>query len=194
MFEEPFKLVLGLLTGVVFGFLLQKGRVAKYEVILGQLLLKDWTVVKIMLTAVAVGAVGVYALSAWGWTSLQVKPLQVGGIVVGAVLFGIGMAVLGYCPGTTVAACGEGRRDAMAGLAGMFVGAAAYVLAWPVLRPLIGAGGNLGKLTLPQISHLSPWFWIGLLMLAVLILRALIARRYERSRSDEMSGAPPRLV
>jgi uncharacterized protein len=194
MFEEPVKLLLGLLTGIAFGFLLQKGRVAKYEVILGQLLLKDWTVAKIMLTAVAVGAVGVYAMSAFGWTSLQIKPLQVGGIVIGAMLFGMGMAVLGYCPGTTVAACGEGRRDALAGLVGMLVGAAAYVLAWPVLRPLIGAGGNLGKLTLPQISHLSPWFWIGGLLLTLLAIRVLIARRYERSHPDGMAGTPPQMA
>ena len=52
MFESPEQLVLGLITGVAFGFLLQKGRVAKYQTILGQLLLKDWTVVKIMATAV----------------------------------------------------------------------------------------------------------------------------------------------
>ena len=62
MFDSPDKLALGLLTGIVFGFLLQKGRAAKYHVIVGQFLLKDWTVVKIMLTAVILGSVGVYAL------------------------------------------------------------------------------------------------------------------------------------
>jgi uncharacterized membrane protein YedE/YeeE len=195
MFEEPVRLLLGLLTGIVFGFLLQKGRVAKYEVILGQFLLRDWTVLKIMLTAVAVGAVGIYAMTALAWTTLQVKPLQVGGIIIGAILFGIGMAVLGYCPGTTVAACGEGRRDAMAGLVGMLVGAAVYVLAWPVLRRLIGAGGNFGKITMPEISHVSPWLWIGILVLAVLVLRVLIARRYERSHPDgSVTGTPPQMA
>jgi len=193
MFDEPLRLLLGLITGLVFGFLLQKGRVAKYEVILGQLLLRDWTVLKIMLTAVAVGAAGVYAMTALGWTSLQIKPLQVGGIVIGALLFGAGMAVLGYCPGTTVAACGEGRRDAMAGLVGMLIGAAAYVLAWPVLRPLIGAGGDFGKITLPQLTHLSPWFWIGILVLAVIALRVLMARRYEESHPGA-AGAPPQMA
>ena len=67
MFDSADKLALGLLTGIVFGFLLQKGRVAKYEVIVGQFLFKDWTVVKTMGTAVVVGAVGVHALIAI-WT------------------------------------------------------------------------------------------------------------------------------
>lgn len=62
MFAEPRALVAGLLMGIVFGLLLQKGRVAKYPVIVGQFLLRDWTVLKIMATAVVVGSIGVYAL------------------------------------------------------------------------------------------------------------------------------------
>ena len=66
MFDSPDKLILGLVTGIAFGFLLQKGRVAKFEVIVGQFLFRDWTVVKTMGTAVVVGAIGVYALVAYG--------------------------------------------------------------------------------------------------------------------------------
>lgn len=62
MFDPPLRLLLGLPTGIALGFLLQKGRAAKHHVIIGQFLLKDWTVVKIMATAVVVGAIGVYAL------------------------------------------------------------------------------------------------------------------------------------
>lgn len=61
MFDPIWKLTIGLVTGILFGVLLQKGRVAKYEVILGQFLLKDWTVVRIMGTAIVVGAIGIYA-------------------------------------------------------------------------------------------------------------------------------------
>ncbi len=106
MFDSPEKLALGLLTGIVFGFLLQKGRAAKYHVIVGQFLLKDWTVVKIMLTAVLVGSVGVYALVQTDWASLHIRPALLGGVLLGGVCFGIGIVVFGYCPGTSVAACG----------------------------------------------------------------------------------------
>ncbi len=88
MFDEPTKLALGLLTGIVFGFLLQKGRAAKFHVIIGQFLLKDWTVVKIMGTAVIVGTVGVYALVAMDLASLQIKPMLLGGVLLGALCFG----------------------------------------------------------------------------------------------------------
>jgi len=160
MFDEPTKLALGLLTGIVFGFLLQKGRAAKFHVIIGQFLLKDWTVVKIMGTAVVVGSVGVYALVTMDMASLHVKPLLLGGVLLGAVCFGVGMAVFGYCPGTSVAACGEGRRDAMVGVLGMLVGAGVYVALFPLLQPVIKSLGDMGETTLPQLTGTSPWPWV----------------------------------
>lgn len=161
MFDSPEKLLLGLATGILFGFLLQKGRVAKFSVIVGQFLLKDWTVVKIMGTAVVVGSVGIYALVAAGQASLHVKPLLLGGVLLGGALFGAGMTVLGYCPGTTVAACGEGRRDAMVGVLGMLAGALAFVAAWPALQPVVKGLGDAGKVTLPGLTGTSPWLWIA---------------------------------
>ena len=100
MFDTPERLLLGLVTGVLFGVLLQKGRVAKFPVIVGQFVLKDWTVVKVMGTAVVVGSLGVYDLVASGHAHLHVKPFLLGGVLAGGVCFGVG-----------VAACGEAGRD-----------------------------------------------------------------------------------
>jgi len=165
MFDPPTKLLLGFLTGIGFGFLLQKGRAAKYTVIMGQFLLKDWTVVKIMLTAVVVGAIGVWALVNSGGATLHVKPAAVGGVLFGGLLFGVGIAVFGLCPGTSVAACGEGRRDAFFGVAGMLLGAGVYVAGYAAWQPLINAFADWGKVTLPQVTGTSPWLWIAGLVL-----------------------------
>ena len=164
MFDSPPKLLLGLVTGIVFGVLLQKGRVSKFEVIVGQFLFKDWTVVRMMGTAVVVGSVGVFALVAADLASLHIRPMLLGGVLLGAVLFGIGMAVFGYCPGTSVAGCGEGRRDAMIGVLGMFAGAAMFVVFYEQLQPVIQALGDWGKITLPDITNTSPWLWVSLLV------------------------------
>jgi uncharacterized membrane protein YedE/YeeE len=160
MFDPIWKLALGFVTGIVFGILLQKGRVAKFRVIVGQFLFQDWTVVKVMGTAVVVGAIGIYALLPTEAVSLHIKPLMWGGVVLGGALFGAGMAIFGYCPGTSVAACGEGRRDAMVGVLGMIVGAGIYVASYPFLSPLIKSFGNEGEVTLPQLTSTSPWLWI----------------------------------
>lgn len=188
MFDAPDKLLLGLATGIVFGVLLQKGSVAKFPVIVGQFLLNDWTVVKIMGTAVVVGAIGVYALVAAGHASLHVRPLLLGGVLLGGVLFGVGLAVLGYCPGTTVAACGEGRRDAAAGVAGMFAGALAFVAAWPALQPVIKGLGDYGTLTLPDLTGTSPWLWIAALGVAGIAGALLLRGRRTAAAPDRPAG------
>lgn len=176
MFDSAEKLALGLLTGIIFGFLLQKGRVAKFEVIVGQFLFKDWTVVKTMGTAVVVGAVGVYTLVAADLASLHIRPALLGGVLAGAACFGVGMAVLGYCPGTSVAACGEGRRDAMSGVAGMFTGALLFVLLYPALQPVINGLGDLGKVTIPELTDSSPWLWVAALAVGGVISFLIAAR------------------
>ena len=177
MFDSPIRLLLGLLTGIVFGFLLQKGRVGKFDVIVGQLLLRDWTVVKIMATAVAVGSVGVWALVSAGLATLHVKPALLGGVLVGGLFFGLGLAVLGYCPGTGVAASGAGHRDAMVGVGGMACGALLYVLGYRWLKPMIGSIADWGKLTLPEATSSSPWPWVAALVLGLAALLAWIEKR-----------------
>ena len=132
--------------------------------IVGQFLFKDWTVVKMMGTAVVVGAVGVYALVMADMASLHIRPMLIGGVLVGAVCFGIGMAVFGYCPGTSVAGCGEGRRDAMVGVLGMFAGAALFVALYEQLTAVIKGLGDWGKITLPEVTQTSPWLWVTLLV------------------------------
>jgi uncharacterized protein len=146
------KRLLGFATGLAFGALLQRGRLSRHEVIARQLLLRDDYVAKTMATAVAVGAVGLHVLERKGITAKDVKPMKVGGVTLGAVLFGTGLAVAGYCPGTSVAALGEGRRDALATVVGMLAGAGVFVALYPRLVPIIDAGGDLGKRTLPSLA------------------------------------------
>jgi len=138
MFEvEPLsELLLGLATGLAFGFLLQKGRVAKYQTILGQLLLKDWTTFKIMITAIVTGSIGVYFLVEKGAANLDVWPFQPAAMLLGAGLFGIGLALIGYCPGTGMAGAGEGSRDAMVGVFGMITGAGVLVVGYNAFEPV----------------------------------------------------------
>ena len=198
MFDTPDRLLLGLFTGILFGILLQKGQVAKFSVIVGQFILKDWTVAKVMGIAVVVGTVGVYALVAMGQASLHVKPFLLGGVLIGGVCFGVGMAVFGYCPGTSVAACGEGKPDAMVGVLGMLAGALAFVAAFPALQPLIKGLGDMGKLTLPESTGTSPWLWVaGLVGFGLAALALLPGRPRAVASERDVNGetrCPGRLV
>jgi uncharacterized protein len=177
------KLMLGLLTGLVFGFLLQKGRVTKYQVIVGQFLLRDFTVLKVMLSAVVVGGAGVYTLRALGLAQLHVKPAQLVAVAVGGLVFGVGMALLGYCPGTGVAAAAEGRRDGLAGLAGMFAGALLFAECYAWFSRTVSTWMNLGPVTLPELTHLPSWVVIAIIGAVALALFRWIEGIERRART-----------
>lgn len=152
------QLVIGLISGIVFGFLLQKGRVTKYEVIIGQLLLTDFTVVKVMLSAVITGMLGVYFLRTIGMAQLRIKPGSIGKSIIGGLIFGVGFALLGYCPGTMLGAVGEGSLDALfGGVIGMLIGTWIFAAIYPLLEKTILNKGDFGDMTLPRLFDVNPW-------------------------------------
>ncbi|MCB1114353.1 MAG: YeeE/YedE family protein [Chlamydiia bacterium] len=174
----------GLIAGLFFGFLLRKGHVSRFDVIVGQFKLQDFTVVKIMLTAVVVGSIGVYAMSSfWGVEILHIKPLTVWGNLLGGLIFGVGMALMGLCPGTCVAALGEGTSHAVWGFLGMLVGTWLYALVYDDVKALILDKLTYGKETLPMATNLSPWWFIGGTLVFALILFSLI-EKYESTKKS----------
>ena len=121
--ESKTRLAKGLGTGIIFGFLLHRGGVTDYNVLVGQLLLEDFTVAKIILTAIVVGMFGVYFLSDRDIIELKPKSGSLRRTIPGGLIFGAGFALLGYCPGTIAGAIGHGSLDALIpGLLGIFTG------------------------------------------------------------------------
>ncbi len=170
-------LITGLLTGLVFGFLLQRGAVTRFRTIVGQFLWTDHTVLRTMLTAVVVGSIGVYAMHQLWDVPLHLKSATLLANALGGLIFGIGMAVLGYCPGTGVGAMGEGSRHAIFGVLGMLTGAALYAEVYPWVKATILPVGDLGKTTLAVQTGLSPWIIILVLAAAAGALFAILACR-----------------
>lgn len=164
------ELIYGAVTGIIFGFLLQKGRVLRYDKQLGALRLMDMTIVKFMFSTVLVAMVGVYLLKDLGLVKLAIKPTVLGGNIVGGLLFGLGWGLFGYCPGTAVGALGEGRYDTIWGLLGMLVGAAAYAEAYPTLKTSVLKWGDFGKLTLPQLVGVNHWVVIAVFVIGGILM------------------------
>jgi len=161
-------LLYGLATGILFGILLQRSEVIRYDRQLGALRLKDFTILKFMLSAVAVAMVGTYILKDMGLAKLSVKPMILGAVIPGGILFGIGWALLGYCPGTSAGALGEGRIDAFWGILGMLAGAGIYAEAYPVLKRTLLAWGDFGKITIPEVLGVNHWVVIAAFVIAIL--------------------------
>jgi hypothetical protein len=170
--KEKSSLLWGLAFGIVFGFLLQKGGATKYDVIIGQLLLNDFTVLKIMLSAVLTGLIGIYAMKTLGLVELYPKSGSFAKNIIGGLIFGVGFAVIGYCPGTIAGAIGNGYLDALVGgLPGILIGAGLFAALYPRLSQGILEKGDFGDLTLPRLFKVNDW--IVVVPVAVLIFLLL---------------------
>lgn len=165
-------LVLGAGAGCVFGFLLQKGGAANFDILQGVLLLESFVVVKIMLTAITVGMVAFQLLARRGLVEPKVQETAYVSNVVGGLVFGAGFALLAYCPGTDVAAVGQGNLDALVGIAGLVLGS--YLFALTSRRRDLSSLGKRGKLTMPEVLHVSRGSFVAVAVLLLLGMLALV--------------------
>lgn len=170
------ELLLGLFTGFIFGFLLQKGRVLRFEKQVGFLRLMDMTIIKFMFSAIIVGMVGIYLLNDLGIISLKLKATHLGAQIIGGLLFGIGWAIQGYCPGTSVGALAEGRWHAIWAVLGMLTGAAIYAETYPALKNTVIAWGSYGKISIPELLHINHWIIIAIFIAIVFGLFSLFKK------------------
>jgi len=171
-------LLYGLLTGIIFGFLMQKAQVLRYDKQIGALRLQDFTIVKFMLSSVIVSMVGIYLLVDLGLIELSIKATSLGGNIVGGLIFGIGWALVGYCPATGAGALGEGRWDAAFGLVGMLFGAAVYAEVYPVMKTTVLTWGNLGKITLYGVLGINHW----IVIIVLIVLFVGLFRWFEKKK------------
>ena len=116
LFEPIGSLILGSLMGFVFGFLLRKAYVSRFDTIVKQLIIKDFTVMKVIFTAIIVGSIGIYFMKIFGWVALELSKASFLAVIFGGTIFGIGMAITGYCPGTAIASLADGSKDMIYGL------------------------------------------------------------------------------
>jgi hypothetical protein len=170
----------GIVFGFIFGFLLQKGGVGTYHILIGQLLFQDWTVAKIMGTAIVVGMIGIFPLHHFGKVNLHLKPTKLASNITGGLLFGVGFALVGYCPGTAAAAVGQGSWDALFAMAGLVVGSWVFAEMSGTLKQTIEKVGDFGKLTFFDVLPLPRWvvimFAVVLLMVFLFVLETFSGR------------------
>jgi hypothetical protein len=177
-------IVSGLLMGLVFGFALEKSRVFEPGMIVGQMQLRNWIMLKIFLSAVATGAVLLAVLNGFGMAKLQPKAALYAADIVGGLILGSGIALAGACPGTTLAQIGAGYRDAFFTLLGGFAGAVAFSYAQPWLAAsLIGTGPKLIFTDLFGIPY-----WQGALALAAIIVVALVLMERLRPWREDLGA------
>jgi hypothetical protein len=165
-------IAIGLLMGTAFGFALEKSRVFEPGIIVGQMQLRNFVMLKVFITAVATGAVVLAVLNGFGFVKLHPKAALYAADVIGGLLLGAGITLAGACPGTTLAQVGAGYRDAIFTLVGGIAGAVAYSYVQPALAKTFLAQGD-GKILFTDLAG-AP-YWAGAISLAALLVVALVA-------------------
>jgi uncharacterized membrane protein YedE/YeeE len=149
-------LLLGLVTGIGFGFALHRAGFKRPNLVQRGLWFRDFTMVQVMLTAIVFGLIGMYVMGAIApeLVHFKIKPLYMLGVVVGGLLFGAGIALAGYCPGTAMVGLASGRGEAAMAVLGALAGAAAYIFAYPALKPILIEPASFGRVTIPTMLGL----------------------------------------
>ena len=161
-------LIVGLLTGMAFGAILQRVGASSFEMIVNMLRLKNLTVLKFFFLAMATGSLGIYTLDSVGTAHIGIAPLYLLGITAGGLIFGVGWAISGYCPGTSLVAMGEGKIDAAITVLGGLVGALVLALTWDWIKPLLVDPLNFNA-NLPDVLGVKP------LLVAIVLTAAIVA-------------------
>ncbi|HEY3371726.1 MAG TPA: YeeE/YedE thiosulfate transporter family protein [Prolixibacteraceae bacterium] len=171
-----------LLFGFLFGAILQSAKLNKYNTISGMARLEDYTVAKAIAVAVGVGAILLSIEIGLGYASFHVKPVLLVGIGIGGLIFGVGMAILGYCPGTLPVSLGEGSMDALVGIIGGICGGIAYTLIQPSIQGMLGP--DLGKHSLQSALGGGTLYYILVFIFGlVLVGIAFLLNKIERKNS-----------
>lgn len=185
-------MVSGLVCGVLFGIALENAGFGSPCKLTGQFRLSDWSVLKVMFTAIVVAAAGLLGLQAMGWMaadSVFVPSAMLVAAAVGGLLVGAGFAVGGYCPGTSVVGLFSGRLDAGVFLLGLLIGTFAFAgLYGPAIEVLMNAGEVMAGDTVADAWDIPAW-WVVLAMAAALVAVYVWGGRFERASRGPVTAA-----
>lgn len=180
----------GLACGLVFGFALERAGFASACNLTAQLRFKDWRVFKVMFTAIITAAIGLYALQAGGWMQKEdifIPSVFLWATLLGGVGVGAGMAVGGYCPGTSVVGFVSGKIDGLVFFAGLILGTFVFAGTYDAIEPMLEALPGPEAQTVPELLHL-PTPLVLLLLIGCLVAVGWMTR--ERKPASPLVARP----
>ena len=130
-------LIAALLIGIGFGFTLEKGGLGNAKKLIDQFLLKDLAVFKVMFSAIVTALIGIFILSMSGHLNISLIAISDSYLLpqlAGGLLLGIGFAVSGYCPGTTIVGIACGKIDALFSFIGLFLGTLLFAFVYDFIE------------------------------------------------------------
>jgi len=184
-------MIAALALGFLFGLVLEGGGLGSARKLTGQFTLRDFTVVKVMFTAVVVAATGLWlseVLGLIGHRGVFIPTLYLWSLAAGGALIGAGFSLGGYCPGTSAVGLAGGRLDALVFIVGMVAGVGAFAAVFEPILPFYRAARGPKGQTLDQLLGLpTPLILIALAAMAAVMF--WLGGRIERRFGGPISAA-----
>ncbi len=191
-FGQDGALLIAVLIGFCFGFFLERGGLGNARKLAGQFYLKDFTVFKVMFTAIITAMIGLHILDALGMLDLSrvyVNPAYLIPQLTAGLLFGAGFVMGGLCPGTSLVAAATGKLDGLVTLAGILFGIFVFGELFNNFTGLLYAS-SYGQITLAQISGLSATVLVVLITFVAIVIFILIAKYETKKELIPVAGRP----
>ncbi len=180
----------GLLSGVLFGYVLESAGFGSPRKLTAQFRFTDWSVFKVMFTAIIVAAIGLAAATATGVlaaNSIFIPTTFFWATLTGGALVGAGMAIGGYCPGTSAVGLASGRLDGLFFIVGMVLGTGVFAAVFEPIKGFYLAGQGSQAQTLSQLFGAPTWLVLGVLIV-IAVLGFVIGTRLERANGGALTA------
>lgn len=180
----------GLIIGVIFGFILQRGYFCHLSGFVDLIMFKNKRVLKATIWAILISLIGFHIMDALGIVQLNPKPLWILADIVGGVIFGIGMFLASGCMAGSTFKIGNGYVGYILAAIGMGIGA--YITKIGFLRSYTTALQENLKISIlgksPTLSNfLGIDRWVAVIILAVLLIWLLFRMR---DRAEKGADSP----
>lgn len=171
LISPEINMVLAAVIGFGFGFILERAGFGSAKKLVYQWFGKDWSVFRVMFTAIVTAMFGilfldlinVMPLGNYYLNKTYLYPQILGGLVMGG-----GFVIGGYCPGTSFVALASGKLDAIFYIFGMLLGVVIFAEFFDFLEGYFNSG-DMGSVALPELFGINPWV-IGLIVLLIAVV------------------------
>lgn len=181
VFSQNVSLFIAVVLGFFFGLFLERGGLGNPHKLTGVFYLTDFTVPKVMFSAIVVAGTGLYLMSdlkLLDMNRIWIVPTFFWPQIAGGALFGVGFVLSGYCPGTAVAGFASGRLDALVTMAGFGSGSFVFAVLYSYVENFYGSSAMEGA-TLPKILNMNHWFVIIFLIIFAIAM-FYVMEKYEK--------------
>ena len=183
--DSNLNLFYGLFLGMAFGFIIERAGYGRSINIAPIMYFRNTKVSDMMISAILTVSTWIIIASYMGWidyNQIFIPTTYLWPYLAGGALFGLGMVMSGWCPGTALVGFSSGKLDAVAFLLGVIAGMYVYFINFDSIIEFANST-NVGRYTIHSV--LGGDIYTSYLITIVLGLGLITFMRYMKAIRDK---------